>query len=120
MKRPWLESMSTPDYGALVSRHRNYFLTGVTRSADWRESQLTALRTMMKNHAEDFYSAMWADLRKNRVDADSGMGKYHGEWGSRAYTNTRGVLYHSTQIDPGFRYPPYDRQEALRDLVVPS
>src|SRR5262249_22303312 len=27
----------------------------------------------------------------------SGMGKYHGEWGFRAYTNSRGVLYHSTR-----------------------
>jgi aldehyde dehydrogenase (NAD+) len=26
---------------------------------------------------------------------NSGIGKYHGEWGFRAYTNARGVLYHS-------------------------
>jgi acyl-CoA reductase-like NAD-dependent aldehyde dehydrogenase len=38
---------------------------------------------------------------------NSGMGKYHGEWGFRAYTNARGVLYHSTVTDPGVRYPPY-------------
>jgi aldehyde dehydrogenase (NAD+) len=38
---------------------------------------------------------------------NSGMGKYHGEWGFRAYTNARGVLYHSTHADPGVRYPPY-------------
>ena len=25
---------------------------------------------------------------------NSGMGKYHGEWGFRAYTNARGVLHH--------------------------
>src|SRR5882724_8543676 len=37
---------------------------------------------------------------------NSGMGKYHGEWGFRAYTNARGILYHSTRIDPGVRYPP--------------
>jgi len=29
------------------------------------------------------------------------MGKYHGEWGFRAYTNARGVLHHSTLLDPG-------------------
>jgi aldehyde dehydrogenase (NAD+) len=38
---------------------------------------------------------------------NSGMGKYHGEWGFRAYTNARGVLYHSTVTDPGVRYAPY-------------
>jgi len=43
---------------------------------------------------------------------DSGMGKYHGEWGFRAYTNARGVLYHSTVTDPGIRYPPYPPKPA--------
>jgi len=28
------------------------------------------------------------------------MGKYHGEWGFRAYTNARGVLYHGAQTTP--------------------
>jgi acyl-CoA reductase-like NAD-dependent aldehyde dehydrogenase len=51
---------------------------------------------------------------------DSGMGKYHGEWGFRAYTNIRGVLYHSTRIDLGVRYPPYNRNKMLRRIVVPS
>jgi aldehyde dehydrogenase (NAD+) len=43
---------------------------------------------------------------------NSGMGKYHGEWGFRAYTNARGVLYHSTTADPGVRYPPYPPKPA--------
>jgi aldehyde dehydrogenase (NAD+) len=47
---------------------------------------------------------------------NSGMGKYHGEWGFRTYTNARGVLYHSTKIDPGVRYPPYTEHERLRGL----
>jgi acyl-CoA reductase-like NAD-dependent aldehyde dehydrogenase len=47
----------------------------------------------------------------------SGMGKYHGEWGFRAYTNARGVLQHSTLIDCGLRYPPYDQFRWLRDLL---
>ena len=38
---------------------------------------------------------------------NSGMGKYHGRWGFEAFTNARGVLYHSAKIDPGVRYPPY-------------
>jgi aldehyde dehydrogenase (NAD+) len=52
---------------------------------------------------------------------NSGMGKYHGEWGFRAYTNARGVLYHSTAIDLGsFRYPPYANNRRLRKFVIPS
>ena len=49
---------------------------------------------------------------------NSGMGKYHGEWGFRAYTNARGVLYHSTMLDPGVRYPPYSENERLRGLLA--
>src|SRR6266702_7906164 len=59
-----------PDFGKLVTDHRAYFLSGVTRSAEWRESQLGALRSMMKDHAEDFYAALWSDLRRNRIEAD--------------------------------------------------
>jgi aldehyde dehydrogenase (NAD+) len=47
----------------------------------------------------------------------SGMGKYHGEWGFRAYTNARGVLYHSTMLDPRLRYPPYGKHEKLRGFL---
>jgi acyl-CoA reductase-like NAD-dependent aldehyde dehydrogenase len=49
---------------------------------------------------------------------NSGMGKYHGEWGFRAYTNARGVLYHSTKIDLGVRYPPYSEHQRLRGLMA--
>jgi acyl-CoA reductase-like NAD-dependent aldehyde dehydrogenase len=62
--------MNNVDFSALVSRHRNYFRTGVTRSAEWRESQLTALRAMMRDHAEDFFESLWTDLRRNRTDSD--------------------------------------------------
>ena len=37
---------------------------------------------------------------------NSGMGKYHGQWGFEAFTNARGVLYHSPKLDPGVAYPP--------------
>ena len=58
------------DFGKLVADHRAYFLSGATRSAEWRESQLRALRSMLKDHAEDFYAALWSDLRRNRIEAD--------------------------------------------------
>ena len=62
--------MSTPDFSPLVARHRAYFRTGATRSTVWREGQLTALRDMMTERAEDFHAALWTDLRRNRTDAD--------------------------------------------------
>jgi aldehyde dehydrogenase (NAD+) len=63
-------SNSILDFSKLVARHRAYFRSGATRSFEWRVSQLTALRSMMKDHADDFYAALWSDLRRNRVEAD--------------------------------------------------
>ncbi|HEY1368879.1 MAG TPA: aldehyde dehydrogenase family protein, partial [Gaiellaceae bacterium] len=48
---------------------------------------------------------------------NSGMGKYHGRWGYEAFTNARGVLYHSARIDPGVKYPPYAEHEHERKLM---
>ena len=45
-------------------------LTGSPYSVEWREIQLIALRSMMKDHAEDFCAALWTDLRRNRIEAD--------------------------------------------------
>src|SRR6266581_4638150 len=36
-----------PDFSKLVADHRALFLSDVTRSAEWRESQLIALRSMI-------------------------------------------------------------------------
>jgi acyl-CoA reductase-like NAD-dependent aldehyde dehydrogenase len=48
---------------------------------------------------------------------NSGMGKYHGKWGYEAFTNARGVLYHSARIDPGVKYPPYTEHGRERKLM---
>jgi len=37
----------------------------------------------------------------------SGMGRYHGEWGFREFSNAKAVLSRSTWLDPGLHYPPY-------------
>ncbi len=63
-------SETTSDLSGLATRHRNYFRSGATHSIEWRESQLIALRSMVKEHAEDFYAALWTDLRRNRIEAD--------------------------------------------------
>lgn len=49
---------------------------------------------------------------------NSGMGKYHGEWGFRAYTNARGVLRRGTGLDSSLRYPPYSRHSRLRNWLM--
>jgi aldehyde dehydrogenase (NAD+) len=56
---------------------------------------------------------------------NSGMGKYHGEWGFREFSNARAVLDHATSFDPAVRYPPYDgeklgRMKKLMTMRVPS
>ena len=81
--------MSTLDFSALVSHHRKYFQTGITRTAEWRESQLTAVGQMMKDHAEDFYAALWADLHRNRVDADWTDVKYISNEADHALSHVR-------------------------------
>src|ERR1700743_8914 len=62
--------MSTTDFSTLVARHRAYLQTGATRVTQWRVDQLTALKAMMTDRADDFCAALWTDLRRNRTDAD--------------------------------------------------
>ena len=92
--------MSTLDFGVLVGRHRKYFQTGITRSIEWRQSQLTALRTMMKDHAEDFYAALWDDLRRNRADADWTDVKYITSEVDHVLSNLRQWMCASTITTP--------------------
>src|SRR5262249_44327519 len=51
--------------------------------------QLTALRTMVTAHAEDFYDALWTDLRRNRTDADLTDVKYLASEADHALANLR-------------------------------
>ena len=62
--------MDTPDYAAMVARHRDCFLSGRTRPEAWRQAQLQALKAMLDEHHDEFCDALWTDLRRNRVDAD--------------------------------------------------
>ena len=62
--------MSDPDYSALVAKQREFFLTGQTRSASWRKTQLNALKAMFTENHDDLCDALWKDLRRNAFDAD--------------------------------------------------
>lgn len=42
---------------------------------------------------------------------NSGMGKYHGVWGFKEFSNARALLNHGTSFDPALRYPPYDDEK---------
>lgn len=68
--------MEAADFPALIARHRNCFLSGRTRPVEWREAQLDALHALMTERADDFFDALWKDLRRNRVDADATDVKY--------------------------------------------
>ena len=81
--------MSTPDFDALLSGHRKYFQSGATRPAKWREEQLIGLRAMMKNHCEEFYNALWTDLRRNRTDSDWTDVKYISSEANHAIAQLR-------------------------------
>lgn len=53
------------------------------------------------------------------------LGKYHGEWGFRDFSNARAVLDHETSFDPAVRYRPYDavkidRMKRQMNLRVPG
>jgi len=40
----------------------------------------------------------------------SGMGSYHGEQSFKELSHMKSVMYRSTWMDPGFRYPPYNEK----------
>ena len=93
----------------MVTRHRNYFRSGATRSLDWRSYQLTALRAMMTDRAEDFYAAPWTDLRRNRTDADLNDVKFLAAEADHTLTRTKhtatsddeGKTFETDEIAPG-------------------
>jgi len=56
---------------------------------------------------------------------NSGMGKYHGEWGFREFSNARALLNHGTSFDPAVRYPPYNdakiaKMKKLMNMRIPG
>ncbi len=63
--------MATPDYSALIAGQREFFLSGATRPASWRKAQLKALKAMFAENHDELCDALWKDLRRNVVDADT-------------------------------------------------
>jgi aldehyde dehydrogenase (NAD+) len=83
----------TVDFPGLVARHRKYFLSGRTRTVEWREAQLDALHALMTERADDLCAALWKDLRRNRVDADATDVKYVADEAAYARHHLRRWIY---------------------------
>ena len=62
--------MPNPDYSALVTGQREYFLSGCTRPASWRRLQLEAVKALFTENRDEIRDALRKDLRRNTVDAD--------------------------------------------------
>ncbi|WP_104167487.1 aldehyde dehydrogenase family protein [Arthrobacter sp. SX1312] len=57
------------DAAGLLADRRRYFDTGVTRPAAWRRGQLSALRRLLSERADDLTTALEEDLGKSRTEA---------------------------------------------------
>lgn len=62
------ESPAGPDYGELVGRLRAGFASERTFDEQWRQSQLTALETMLLTHEDAFLDALHDDLGKPAME----------------------------------------------------
>lgn len=51
-----------------VQQMRQYFDTGATRSYAFRKKQLEVLKQAVKDHEEEIYEALFADLKKSREE----------------------------------------------------
>ena len=69
--RIWSERQMNPDLpiSARVERVQEAFVSGVTRSATWRKSQLRALDRLLLDNESAFADALAADLDKPRAEA---------------------------------------------------
>jgi aldehyde dehydrogenase (NAD+) len=59
---------AAPDYHPLVERLRTAFSSDRTKSADWRDQQLAALKRMLLEHEGDFLDALGEDLGKPQLE----------------------------------------------------
>ncbi|HNQ88019.1 MAG TPA: aldehyde dehydrogenase family protein [Verrucomicrobiota bacterium] len=56
-------------FAEVIGRQRSFFLTGATRSLEFRRAQLARLREGLEAHEAALLGALHADLRKSPVDA---------------------------------------------------
>eukprot|EP00961_Rhodomonas_salina_P201122 2712910-Rhodomonas_salina.2 len=56
-------------FEVMVQDLRGYFMTNVTKPAEWRKSQLMALKQMLTKHEMEWAEAMAADLKRPLLEA---------------------------------------------------
>jgi len=56
------------NYAEIISRQKEYFLTGETKNNDFRIEQLKKLQTLIHQHESDLYAAVYADFKKSEFD----------------------------------------------------
>lgn len=72
--------MSDSSTGTLVNGLRYGFAQGVTRSVEWRRTQLRQLRRMLLEHEGEFGAALHADLGKHALESQiTEIGFLHSE-----------------------------------------
>ncbi|TXS35409.1 aldehyde dehydrogenase family protein, partial [Streptomyces sp. uw30] len=65
------DTFTAAEATALVDRLRATFRTGHTKPLAWRRTQLTRLRDLLTDNRAAIADALYADLRKNRAEADA-------------------------------------------------
>lgn len=54
---------------SVVAEARTAFISGKTKSFDWRQSQLRALLRLLREREDDMFKVLKEDLGKHRVEA---------------------------------------------------
>ena len=62
--------MADADYADLVAGQREYFHSGATRPVEWRRQQLEAMKALLADNRDRFFTTLHQDLRRNDVDSD--------------------------------------------------
>jgi aldehyde dehydrogenase (NAD+) len=65
------DTFTSAEATALVDRLRSAFRTGRTKPLAWRRTQLTRLRDLLTDNRTAIADALYADLRKNRAEAEA-------------------------------------------------
>ncbi|MER5939215.1 aldehyde dehydrogenase family protein [Streptomyces sp. NPDC001928] len=65
------DAFTAAEATTLVNRLRATFRTGRTKPLAWRREQLTRLRDLLTDNRAAIAEALYADLRKNRAEADA-------------------------------------------------
>lgn len=66
----WLRILSSRMFSQEVTRLRNTFNSGKTKSISWRKNQLRSFLHMLKKNRDKFCQAMWEDLHKNPIEGE--------------------------------------------------